>query len=584
MRGAEYIAAFLHQRGCDKVFAMTGGAAAFMLDAVSRHPGLAYHCVQHEQAAAMAADAIWRVARKPGVTMVTSGPGATNLLTGIACSYFDSIPTVHITGQVNLREAEAYNGARPRQTGFQETDIVAMARPITKYAVQVRDAEELRRELPKAWDLAVTGRMGPVLIDVPMNVQQLEVGDLAPVSPPAWVATDPAPIAAAIAALFASARRPLALVGAGVGLAGVAEPVSGWLRRGGLPFVASWGGLCDIAHDEPGYCGGIGVYGNRGANYILQNCDALLVLGSRLDNRQRTGTPSGFAPGARLLVVDIDAEELRKYHNDGYGTLRSDLAALPAALDIVPPPRVEPAWRDYVADMKTRFFRRDISTFSRREGTLSPYGAVERLNQAIAEDAIVIGDTGATVCWLFQHFHRTRQTLFTAGGNSPMGYALPAAIGAALECPDRQVVAVLGDGGFQLNIQELATIAHLKLNIAIVVMNNMGYGIIRQFQDSYLGSRHVASTEGYCQPDFGAVATAYGLGFHRVERPEDLRDDMLRPNGPVVVELCLHPNTLIEPKLEMGRPINDQFPYVSDAEFAANNRFVAFQRRQPAGG
>lgn len=578
MNGSEYIAEFLARIGSTRVFTLTGGACAFMIDAVGRHPQLTYTCFQHEQSAAMAADAAWRASRQVGVTMATSGPGATNLITGIACSYFDSIPSIHITGQVNQREASSFHGANVRQSGFQETKIVDMVRPITKYAVLVHSGEELRRELAKAYAIAISGRMGPVLIDVPMDVQQAEITGDVLIEPSQSNPGEPAAaVVASVAATLAKARRPVVLWGGGIGLAGVEREVSDWLARERVPFVSSWAGLAFFDHDHSGFVGQIGVYGNRGANFVLQNADAILVLGSRLDNRQRSGNPRNFAAGATVHVIDADEEELRKYRNDGYRTSHLDFRDLPAVLDKIVLPETDGVWSSYVAEMKDRYFGRETSASARRLNSLSPYDVIRRINEVVAEDAIIAGDTGAAICWLHQAFKIKRHALFTAGGNSPMGYALPAAIGAKLTAPERQVISYNGDGGMQVNIQELQTLKNLDLDVAVVVMNNGSYGIIRQFQDSYLGSRYTASQAGYSVPDFGRVAQAYGLRSARIERIDQITPDLFT-GGAIVIEVMLSEQTLIEPKLEMGRPINDQFPYLSDAEYASGNRFVDYPR------
>src|ERR1700759_4188130 len=319
MNGAQYIAEFLARVGSDRVFLLTGGACAFMIDAVAEHPKLHYTCFQHEQGAAMAADALWRVSRKVGVTMATSGPGATNLITGIASSYFDSIPSLHITGQATQRESRPAPGANVRQAGFQETKIVDMVKPITKYAVMVTSVAELRSELAKAYSIATSGRIGPVLVDVPMDVQQAEVdGDILLPSIIPDVTEPPSEVISDLNRTLANSKRPVVLWGAGVGLAGVEHEVTEWLRQVRLPFVSSWAGLSFFDHDHPGFIGQIGVYGNRGANFVLQNADAVIVLGSRLDNRQRSGNTANFAVGAAVHVVDVDKEELAKYRGDGY--------------------------------------------------------------------------------------------------------------------------------------------------------------------------------------------------------------------------------------------------------------------------
>jgi acetolactate synthase I/II/III large subunit len=572
MTGADYVAEFLARRGVEQVFLLTGGACAFMVDAVAKHPKLGYVCFQHEQAAAMAADAVWRTSGKLGVAMATSGPGATNLLTGIACAYFDSIPSVFITGQVNMRESAGWAGAKVRQFGFQETRIVEMAAPITKYAVLVRTPEELKHELAKAFEIARSGRGGPVLIDIPMDVQQLEVGDDFPIAETIVEAISASP-AGELATFLDGAQRPLVLFGAGIGLGGAQDVATTWLVNTGIPFVASWNALTYFDHGMQNYCGSIGVYGNRGANSVVQNADALLVLGSRLDNRQRSGNAKSFAPNARVHVVDIDAEELVKYRDDGYGITQFDLRALDRLLPQLRVPPIIDTWRSYVADLRERYLGCNLESLAVEGRALSPYAVVQELNRLMKRDAIVACDTGAALCWVFQTFHRSAQTLFTAGGNSPMGYAVPAAIGAAITNPGRQIVAFIGDGGFQLNIQEMQTIAHHGLDIVIVVMNNGCYGMIRQFQDSYLNGRYHATKDGYSAPDFSGIVTGYGLTYHRVERLQDLSPALLSRKGGVVIDVIVPPDTTIEPKLEMGRSINDPFPYVDDATFARDNPF-----------
>lgn len=581
MTGSDYIAEFIARMGSKRVFTLTGGACAFMIDAVGRHPELEVICVQNEQAAAMAADAIWRVERHVGITMATSGPGATNLITGIACSYFDSVPSMHITGQVNQRESSAVYGARVRQSGFQETKIVDMVKPITKYAVLVTSTDELRTELAKAYEIAISGRMGPVLIDVPMDVQQAEMAadfpNLSTLAPVNEVAVDDA--VAALSALLAGAKRPVVLWGGGVAMAGAEDALGDWLNASGLPFVASWAGLSAFPHSHPGFVGQIGVYGNRGANFVLQNADAVVVLGSRLDNRQRSGNVANFAIEAKVHVLDVDGEEIKKYGGGRYSGTVLDLKALPQVLGKLSTPRPHEEWVGYVETMKQTYRGSETSSTARRLNSLSPYDVVRRMSEVVDKDAIVIGDTGAAVCWLHQSFTVEGHTLFTAGGNSPMGYALCAAIGAKLSQPERQVISYNGDGGLQVNIQELQTIKHLGLDVAVVVMNNGSYGIIKQFQDSYLGGRYTASSEGYSTPDFGAVAKAYGLDYCRVENIDQITPELFK-RGAILIDVVLSEETLIEPKLEMGRPINDQYPYLSNAEYERGNRYVSYPRSE----
>ena len=581
MNGAEYIAEFLAQRKMDRIFLLTGGAATFMVDAIARNPQVDYCCVQHEQAAAMAGDAVWRVSGKVGAVMATSGPGATNLITGICCNWFDSIPCLYVTGQVNLKHAEVFEGTEVRQYGFQETDIVTLVRSVTKYARQVTTPEELREALVEGYNAAITGRMGPALIDVPMDLQQMEVGDDILYYPPpesSMAKDDLSPHIEVISNLLNDAERPVVLFGAGIGLAGAEAKIEAWLREQNVPVVASWSGSCYLRQDFRGYLGCIGVYGNRGANYVLQNCDALLVLGSRLDTRQRPGNPNDFAPDAKVHVVDIDEEELKKYLRNDYGVSAVDLRRGGELLAGIGPITISNCWMDYVTGMKDRFYRKDIARFPKKMGTISPYAIIERLTDMVEDDATVIVDCGATTCWFFQMFERRGQTVFSNGGCAPISYAIGASIGAATIAPDRQTVMIIGDGGFQNNIQELQTMAEYDLNIKMIILNNYGYGIVKQFQDLYMESRHEATGRGYNVPDFAKIAEGYGIDYVRVHEMEAFTADLFSSKGPRVLDVTLHPNTMIEPKLELGRPINDQYPYVSDADFEAANKFVRFER------
>ena len=578
MTGAEYIAEFLRRRGSTNIFLITGGACAFIVDAIGRNPGMKYTCFQHEQAAAMAADSLWRTNKIVGATVVTSGPGATNLITGIACSFFDSIPTLHITGQVNQNEELNYKGAKVRQAGFQETNIVEMVKPITKYAVKVTDSKNLKHELCKAYSIAISGRMGPVLVDIPMDVQQADVGEYSEVGFNAVktiTKVKPTNLVATVNEFFSSGERPLVLFGAGVGLAGAEKETETWLIDRKIPFVSSWNGMTYFNHETPNYCGNIGVYGNRGANFLIQNCDRLLVLGSRLDNRQRSGNASSFAKSARVLVIDIDDEELTKYQNNSnYETgLHFDLSKLKPILVDIKTPFQSDSWVQYWKETKEKYFGKIASTIPEKYGTISPLEAVRKINSFIPRNSIVVADDGANLCWVFQSFFRTEQTIYTAGGNSPMGYAFPASIGAAIYNRERRVIAFTGDGSMQMNIQDLQTMKFNDLDIKLIILNNFGYGIIKQFQDLYFNGRHHATGEGYSQPDFGKLVDGYGIEYHKIKNIEDLSGDLFSAKGPAVIDIFLHPDTMIEPKLEMGRSIEDQFPYLPDEEFNSAMKF-----------
>lgn len=595
MKGSEYVAKFLAQIGSSDVYLVQGGACAFMLDSISLEPGIGYVCFQNEQGAAMAADAVWRINGKLGVTMCTSGPGASNLITGIACSYYDSIPSLHICGQVNGKEVAQYRGAKVRQAGFQQMDIVSMTKPITKYAVAVTNGEELRIELKRCVEEAFSGRMGPVLIDIPMDVQTEDVGDTidlpdmdllyhrAYLHQPIATLNTPQAAAEKVNNFFADAKRPLVIFGAGVGLSGTQKDLEQWLNKTGIPFVASWSGMTFFDHSISNYIGHFGVYGNRGGNFAIQNADKILVLGSRLDNRQRSGNPSTFAPNAKLLVLDIDKEELFKYDPDQYSGIEFDFRRLPELLNQLNVNKISSEWYEYTQWLKEQFFNKDTSSFAKLNGTLSPYLAVQKMQRIMSPDAISLTDAGANHCYIYQMFYRnSNQYLLTSSGHYAMGYSVPAAVGCALSAPGRQVVSFNGDGGVQMNIQELQTIKEYKLDIKVVVFNNFGLCMIKQFQDSYMGGRYEATGfgKGPGAPNFSKIADAYDMDYACVKSLDDITSSLMSP-GARLIEIILDPGTLIEPKLEMGRPINDQFPYMNDQDFNNNNRFVKYNRFKP---
>lgn len=578
MNGAEYIAEFLSKIGSKKVFVVTGGACAFIIDAIAQNQELDYYPFQHEQAAAMAADSLWKIDKTIGVTVVTSGPGATNLITGIACSYFDSIPTIHITGQVNQIEKEIYQGASVRQAGFQETNIVDMVKPITKYAVQVTSVEMLKLELAKAYEIALSGRMGPVLIDVPMDVQQADAGDSIFINEPKLNLLDADhkdSIQNSIQNFFKDCQRPLVLFGAGVGLADQSEAALNFIESNNLPFVSSWNGMQFFDHNHSNYYGNIGVYGNRGANFILQSSDRLLVLGSRLDNRQR-GNVKKFAANANVLVIDIDQGELDKHKNNlNHQMVQMDFCNLHEVIDnLSVDGGLTPSWDEYRNKIKDKYFSDWPSSSAEKYNSLSPYDVVKKINSLIKEDAVVTVDDGANLCWVFQAFSRSNQTIYTAGGNSPMGYSFPAAIGAALHREDKQIIAFTGDGSIQMNIQDLQTMKHFDLPIKLFVLNNFGYGIIKQFQDTWFDSRYEATGNGYSQPDFQKIAYAYDLEYRKIESLEDIHQSDLDNSDGIFFDVILHPNTLIEPKIDSGNGLHNMFPYLDLAEDAFEKIFI----------
>jgi len=311
------------------------------------------------------------------------------------------------------------------------------------------------------------------------------------------------------------------------------------------------------------YFGSLGVYGARTANWIVQAADNLIVFGSRLDNRQRTGNPSGFAPFAAITVIDIDAEELKKYNKSkNYNVIEFDLSKIKENLTSV---KTNQDWPTEAKQLT--FGMQEGFEHAVPQGEFNPYTAVRIVQSKFEENSIVVSDCGANLCWVYQSYLPDTTYLFTAGGNSPMGYSLPAAIGAQLLNKNKKVYCFIGDGGLQMNIQELQTIVAYNLPITIFIQNNCGYGIIKQFQDAYFESRHFATGDGYSLPDFGAVSKAYNIPYFAIDSEEELQN-LVISDGYSIIDLHLPAHSLITPKTEMDRFIHDQYPYIEDGSIS----------------
>lgn len=590
MKLTDYLADYISNLGVKDVFLITGGACAHIVDSIGRNKNLEYFCFQHEQGLAMAAEAYARVTKNLGVGIATSGPGATNLITGLCGAWFDSIPCLFITGQVNLFETKGDTGVR--QLGFQETDIVEMVKPVTKYAVLVSEPSEIKYHLDKAVYLAKIGRPGPVLLDLPMNIQHAEINpqELKNFIPPLEPDTSKAikSIVADVVNLFSSARRPVILAGGGIKLAKAEKEFLAMVEMMGVPVVTSWSGVDILPHDNQSHFKEIGVYGNRAANFIVQNSDFILSIGSRLDTRQTGGQPKTFARGAKKIIVDIDKAELNK------NWVKPDLAIESDAKLFI---------NEFMLAVKQSGIRVDISEWIARcwkwrekyptvlakyyEETdyVNPYVFTKTLSKVLKINDIIIADQGGNLTWTMQSFDvKAGQKLFSTFGNSPMGYALPASIGACIANNKQDVICIEGDGGMQMNIQELQTIFNYQLPIKIFIYNNHGYGIIKQFQEIYFEGRYFATDirHGYSWPDFIKVAEAYGLKTAKIINHDNLENkikEVLAIPGPVVCDVLLRGDQKLMPKLVarktlegkyISKPIEDMSPFLSRKEFRDN--------------
>jgi acetolactate synthase-1/2/3 large subunit len=564
MKVSDYIAKFIQAQGVPCVFEVVGGMITHLVDSLSRLNQVQIVSMHHEQGAAFAAEGMARMINVPGVAMATSGPGATNLLTGIGSCYFDSYPAVFITGQVNRHELK---GSRAiRQLGFQETDIVSMAKPITKAAWQAQSPEEIPGLLANAFKLAQAGRPGPVLLDIPMDVQRCHI----PAEPPARLeftdeySLDSNQVEELLADLR-QARRPLILAGGGIRSADVASLFRDFVDAVHIPVVNSLMAVDVLPFNSPLRVGMIGTYGNRWANLALGRADFLLVLGSRLDIRQ-TGSDTNAFKGERTLChVDCEAGEMNN-RVTGCNTILTSLRSFLSASAEIASTSNFPEHLDWLAEIfELRSAWPDEAELHGVPG-INPNVLMHQLSSVSQPAAAYVVDVGQHQMWAAQSLEvGVNQRFLTSGGMGAMGFSLPAAIGAAFASPHQPIVLVAGDGGFQLNIQELQTVIHHHLPIKAVILNNRCHGMVRQFQQSYFEERYQSTYWNYSAPDFARVARAYGIEATTVDGPTSIQvalAEMWRdPLAPFLLQVMIDTFANAYPKIAFGRPMTEMEPF-----------------------
>jgi len=535
--------------GIQHVFGVTGGAISTQIDAFSRSD-IQFITTQHEQAAAMAADGYSRM-NGYGVCMVTSGPGGTNTITGIASSYFDSVPILVITGQVSTFDLRTN---KVRQRGFQEVDMVSVMKPFVKYSKLVTKAEDIPDELEKAVRISLEGRKGPVHLDIPMDVQQADIDgrslDFFPKKKRKKVNVKK------VIKMISRAKRPVLIVGNGcrnclIDLSVLCETIR-W------PVLPSWGMLDfqSVYKVEQ-----FGVYGNRGANFTAQNADLILSIGCRLDTRMTGSNPKQFAREAKKIIVDIDKNELTK------GVVKADIAICSDAesfiSSLLEKVRYQPRLKWF---KQCKRWADKYKTKTSKSKILNPYSFLKVLSDE-CEDNVVIADTGSNMAQTYQTF-KPKGRLFTAMGNSPMGYSICAAMGVGVLGHD--VVSIIGDGGVQMNIQEFQTIKNYNIPMKVFIFSNEGYGLIRQFQDLYMKGRHIGTHEGV--PDFEKIAKAYGLKSMTIKDPKKMVGQIKKAlkMKQVIVNVIVDPISSVSPRAIFDKPIEEQHPYLPEKELLKN--------------
>ena len=546
MNTCDYIIETLYLNGIDTYFVITGGAIVPFINAISRNPKVKYYCFQHEQSAAMAAEGYYRASGKTAGVVVTSGPGVQNILNGVCGCWYDSVPAFFISGQVNTKEDLSNFKSKPRQTGFQEMPVAKMFEDVTKKSLHVPELSQLEGILKELLTELKTPRYGPVLMDLPVNLQMSSIEDvninLITHSRRVTRRYD-------ISEYLYKSKRPVVVFGHGIKLAGAEKEAMEFIKKTGIPFLVSWGAFDICASDHPLRVGSPGVYGDRVSNYVIQNADLIISVGSRLDSRQIGGSGPMFSPYSKKIMVDVDIEEINKMPEKG---VEIDLGIVSDAKNFFNSVSIDGYRDDDTMRTRIALWTNKINEWKykygeekTREGDSAVYDYLDEFFKDLPDDCIVIPDQGGNLVWTMQSAKlKEGQKLFTNFGNSSMGFALPCAIGAAIGS-GKKVYCIDGDGGFQMNIQELLTVKKYDLPVEIIILNNSGYGIIKQFQDSYFDSKYVATSKNDVfgdEVDFVKIAEAYGV--------KTLRD------------IPIPETQKIYPKLEFGNSLENMTPYI----------------------
>jgi acetolactate synthase-1/2/3 large subunit len=588
MKLSDYVMQFVAEQGVRHVFMLPGGGAMHLNESLGRRTDLELICNLHEQAAAIAAEAYAKVTNKLGVAMVTTGPGGTNAVTGVASAWLDSMPCLVISGQVKRDDLKRDSGVRI--LGVQEIDIVSIVDSITKYAVTVEDPSTIRYHLEKAVHLAQDGRRGPVWIDIPLDVQaaQIDPARLPGFSPPAK--KDESGLHAQVGELLGmlrSSERPVLVAGNGIRAAGAVSEFRQAVETLDVPVLTTWLGMDLLPETHPLFAGRPGSIAPRGANFALQNSDLMLVIGSRLDMALTGYAHDKLARSAVKVMVDVDEAEIRKMKTTVHLPVVADAGAFLRELNRQlgeSPVLRHDEWVQRCQDWKRRYPVVQPAYRELREG-VSTYCLSEALSEELSsEDIVASGSSGAGVELFLLAFQvKENQRVLHSRGLGAMGFGLPASIGACLGADRRRTVCVDGDGSFQMNAQELETLRRLQLPIKVFVINNDGYASIRASQENYF--HHLVAADpssGLSLPDVKEVARAYGVPALSITSQQDLRRQVravLDTPGPVVCEVLAPPEEQRAPRLSsiqrpdgsmVSKPLEDLWPFLDREEFRSN--------------
>jgi acetolactate synthase-1/2/3 large subunit len=596
MKLSDYVIKRLSEHNVEVVFTITGGGSMHLNDSLGKSQEVKYFCNHHEQACAIAAEGYSRTLNKLGVVMVTSGPGGTNTITGVIGQWTDSVPVLYISGQIKYETSiESCKEIGLRQLGDQEINIVDIVKPITKYSKFVNDSNKIKYYLDKAIYMATTGRPGPVWLDIPLNIQNSQIDEdslfefIVPPIVNNLKLTD-SQISQCIDEIK-KAKRPVLVVGRGVRIADAENELLFFAKSLNIPVVTTFNGVDVIESGEPLFMGRIGSIGNRAANFVVQNCDLYISIGSRNNIRQISYNWENYAREARKIIVDIDQAELNK------PTIKADIAIclnakvfLTQLIAKISEENISHSkyaeWLDWCLIRKNKYPQvNDCEIVNSENNSVDLYPFIKKMTECLNENDIIVAGNGSACVGLFQAgVVKKNQTMFWNSGSATMGYDLPAAIGASIASNNGKVICVAGDGSMQMNIQELQTIAFNNLPVLIFYLNNNGYISMRQTQKSFFNGRIMGSddTSGIGFPNIHKIANAYGITTRKISTHNNIADtvkEMLELNKPVLCEVELKNDYIFSPKLSsevksdgrvISKPLEDMYPFLDKDELYEN--------------
>lgn len=588
---SDYIAKELVKYGVRHVFMISGGGAMHLNDSLGKHEQLEYICNHHEQASAISAEGYSRTSGKLAVINVTTGPGGVNALNGVFGQWTDSIPALYISGQVKYETTlDSCPNSHLRQLGDQEVDIIAVVKPITKYAEMIKDPKDIKRILHKAIRLATTGRQGPTWIDIPINIQGAMIDEASLIGDEEIAEETNNSISAAqiseIIKDLKTAKRPVIVAGHGIRLSGMVENFHQLLNKINIPFVTTFNGFDVAPNDHPLFMGRIGTIGQRAGNFTLQNADLVLFLGTRNNIRQASYNWEMYARKAKKIIVDIDKAELHKPTVKADIAVCADLKKFIPALDLAVSEKISKSdWVKWCEVRKEKYAPSKNPEYQKSLELINPYNFILTLTKTAAEGSVMVAGNGTACVALFQAgIVKKDQRIFWNSGNASMGYDLPAAIGACIANNKKDVICIAGDGSIMMNLQELQTVKHHNLPIKIFVLNNAGYSSIRQTQRNFFGEKLVACSgnSGVSVPSFAKLAAAFELPSVKIENNENLENEIakaLATDGPLICEVMLDHDYIFQPKLSseklpdgriISKPLEDMYPFLDREEFNQN--------------